>query len=129
MQMSKTAGELPDGENRMVAVGFTKEMDQYMAAADALIGKSGGLTTSEALARGLPMILIEPIPGQEERNADHLLEAGAAIRCNNLPAAPWKIASLLENQEKLSSMRAAAAAMARPAAARKIVEDALGLLH
>ncbi|MGC2767411.1 MAG: glycosyltransferase [Candidatus Acidiferrum sp.] len=128
-QMSKTAGKLPDGENRMVAVGFTKEMDQYMAAADALIGKSGGLTTSEALARGLPMILIEPIPGQEERNADHLLEAGAAIRCNNLPAAPWKIASLLENQEKLSSMRAAAAAMARPAAARKIVEDALGLLH
>jgi processive 1,2-diacylglycerol beta-glucosyltransferase len=128
-QMSKTAGKLPDGENRLVAVGFTRQMDQYMAAADALIGKSGGLTTSEALARGLPMILIEPIPGQEERNADHLLEAGAAIRCNNLPAAPWKIASLLENPEKLSAMRAAAAAMARPAAARTIVEDALGLLH
>jgi processive 1,2-diacylglycerol beta-glucosyltransferase len=128
-QMSKPAGKLPDGENRLVVVGFTNEMDQYMAAADALIGKSGGLTTSEALARGLPMILIEPIPGQEERNADHLLEAGAAIRCNNLPAAPWKIASLLENQEKLSSMRAAAVAMARPAAARTIVEDALGLLH
>jgi processive 1,2-diacylglycerol beta-glucosyltransferase len=128
-QVSKAAGRLPDGGNRLVAVGFTKEMDQYMAAADALIGKSGGLTTSEALARALPMILIEPIPGQEERNADHLLEAGAAIRCNNLPAAPWKIASLLENSAKLAAMKAAASSMARPAAARTIVEDALGLLH
>src|SRR5437016_5727189 len=66
------------------------EMDQYMAAADLLVGKAGGLTTSEALARALPMALVEPIPGQEERNSDHLLEAGAAIRCNNLPVAAWK---------------------------------------
>jgi processive 1,2-diacylglycerol beta-glucosyltransferase len=128
-QLSKIGGKLADGGNRLVAVGFTKEMDQYMAAADALIGKSGGLTTSEALARGLPMILIEPIPGQEERNADHLLEAGAVIRCNNLPAAAWKIATLLDNPEKLQAMREAAKAMARPDAARIIAEDALGLLH
>jgi processive 1,2-diacylglycerol beta-glucosyltransferase len=128
-QLAKTSGKLKDGGNRLVAVGFTKEMDQYMAAADALIGKSGGLTTSEALARALPMILIEPIPGQEERNADHLLEAGAAIRCNNLPAAVWKIGSLLENPERLRVMREAARKMARPNAARVIAEDALGLLH
>ena len=128
-QLSRTAGKLPDGGDRLRAVGFTKEMDQYMAAADALLGKSGGLTTSEALARGLPMILIEPIPGQEERNADHLLEAGAAIRCNNLEAAAWKIATLLDNSEKLQAMSGAATAMASPAAARAIVQDALGLLH
>jgi processive 1,2-diacylglycerol beta-glucosyltransferase len=128
-QLAQDAGKLADGGKRLVAVGFTKEMDQYMAAADALIGKSGGLTTSEALARGLPMILIEPIPGQEERNADHLLEAGAAIRCNNLPAAAWKIANLVDNTEKLKAMSAAAKAMAKPDAARVIVEDALGLLH
>jgi processive 1,2-diacylglycerol beta-glucosyltransferase len=89
-----------------------------MATADALIGKAGGLTTSEALARALPMILIEPIPGQEERNADHLLEAGAAMRCNNLPAAAWKIANLLDNPWKLQAMSDAARAMAHPAAAR-----------
>lgn len=128
-QLSKSAGKLADGGHRLVAVGFTKEMDQYMAAADALIGKSGGLTTSEALARGLPMILIEPIPGQEERNADHLLEAGVAIRCNNLPAAAWKIGALMDNPEKLKAMSIAAGKMARPEAARTIVEDALGLLH
>ena len=53
---------------RLVSVGFTTEMDQYMAAANLLVGKAGGLTTSEALARHLPMTLIEPIPGQEFRN-------------------------------------------------------------
>lgn len=100
-----------------------------MGAADLLIGKAGGLTTSEALARELPMALVEPIPGQEARNADHLLEAGAAIRCNNLAAAAWKIAALLDRPEKLEGMRAAARAMARPKAARAIVEDALGLIH
>jgi processive 1,2-diacylglycerol beta-glucosyltransferase len=75
------------------------------------------------------MVSIEPIPGREERNADHLLEAGAAVRCNNLPAAAWKIAALLDTPEKLRTMSAAATAMARPGAARAIVEDALGLLH
>jgi len=94
-----------------------------------LIGKAGGLTTSEALARELPMVLVEPIPGQEERNADHLLEAGAAIRCNNLPAAAWKIAHLADQPEKLQSMRRAAREMARPDAACAIARDALELLH
>ena len=74
------------------------------------------------------MALIEPIPGQEERNADHLLEAGAAIRCNNLPAAAWKIATLLENQEGLARMHEAAGRMARPNAAADIAEDALRLV-
>src|SRR5207245_10071815 len=113
---------------RLVPVGFTKEMDQYMAAADLLVGKAGGLTTSEALARALPMALIEPIPGQEERNADHLLEEGAAIRCNNLPAAAWKIAALLDDPARLARMRDAARRLGRPGAAAAIAEDALRLV-
>ena len=67
-------------------LGFTTEMDELMTAADLFVGKPGGLTTSEVLAKGLPMVVINPIPGQEERNSDHLLEEGVAIRCNNLPA-------------------------------------------
>jgi len=126
-ELARTAGTLPGGAPRLCPVGFTTEMDRYMAAADLLIGKAGGLTTSEALARGLPMALIEPIPGQEERNADHLLEAGAAIRCNNLPAAAWKIATLLDNPKRLGHMQAAARKMARPGAAAAIAEDALTL--
>ena len=127
--LGKSAGKTPSGQPRLGPVGFTTEMDQYMAAADLLIGKAGGLTTSEALARELPMALVEPIPGQEERNADHLLEAGAAIRCNNLPAAAWKIATLVDQPEKLRAMKQAARAMAHPEAARVIAQDALGLLH
>jgi processive 1,2-diacylglycerol beta-glucosyltransferase len=99
-----------------------------MAAADLMLGKAGGLTTSEALARGLPMALIEPIPGQEERNADHLLEAGAAIRCNNLPAVAWKIAALLDDAGRYARMRDAARGLGKPGAAARIAEDAIRLL-
>jgi len=128
-EIAKSADSLPGGGARLVPVGFTTEMDQYMAAADLLVGKAGGLTTSEALARHLPMALIEPIPGQEFRNADHLLENGAAIRCNNLAAAAWKISSLFEDAARLTGLRQAAARMARPHAAADIAEDALRLLH
>jgi processive 1,2-diacylglycerol beta-glucosyltransferase len=127
-EISRQAGTF-GGVLRLHAVGFTTEMDQYMAAADLLVGKAGGLTTSEALARNLPMALVEPIPGQEERNADHLLEAGAAIRCNNLPAAAWKIAQLLDNPARLRQMQEAARGMARPEAAAAVAEDALTLVH
>lgn len=127
-EISANAGKLSSGALRLVPVGFTKDMDKYMAASDLLVGKAGGLTTSEALARNLPMALIEPIPGQEERNADHLLEAGAAIRCNNLPAAAWKIARLLDDRQRLMGMREAARSMARPNAAANIAEDSLKLV-
>lgn len=127
-EISRKAGKLSSGAPRLVPVGFTTEMDKYMSAADLLVGKAGGLTTSEALARSLPMALIEPIPGQEERNADHLLEAGAAIRCNNLPAAAWKIAVLLDDAARLARMREAARSMAKPNAAAIIAEDALRLV-
>ncbi|HYL85853.1 MAG TPA: glycosyltransferase [Candidatus Angelobacter sp.] len=127
-EVAKSAGSLPSGAPRLCPVGFTTEMDKYMAAADLMVGKAGGLTTSEALARALPMALIEPIPGQEERNADHLLEAGAAIRCNNLPAAAWKIATLLDDAPRLKGMREAARKLGRPGAAAAIAENALRLV-
>lgn len=127
-ELAKDAGKLSSGAARLFAVGFTTDMDKYMAAADLMVGKAGGLTTSEALARALPMALIEPIPGQEERNADHLLEAGAAIRCNNLPAAAWKIATLLDDPVRLNGMREAARKLGKPGAAAAIAEDALRLL-
>jgi processive 1,2-diacylglycerol beta-glucosyltransferase len=127
-ELAEKAGNVAAGSPRLCPVGFTTEMDKYMAAADLLVGKAGGLTTSEALARALPMALIEPIPGQEDRNADHLLEAGAAIRCNNLPAAAWKIARLVNDPSRLAKMREAARALGRPGAAATIAEDALRLL-
>ncbi len=112
----------------LAVVGYTTEMHEYMAAADLLVGKPGGLTTSEALASGLVLVIVNPIPGQEERNADHLLEQGAAIRCNNLPALAWKIDRLLDDPERLAAMRGSAARLARPRAAEEIARRSLALL-
>ena len=103
------------------AVGHTTEMDEFMSASDILLGKPGGLTTSEALSKGLAFVIVNPIPGQEERNSDHLLEEGVAIRCNNLPALAYKIDRLLAEPARFEAMRAAARRMARPDAAREIV--------
>ncbi len=108
-------------------VGFTTEMDEYMSAADILLGKPGGLTTSEALAKGLVFAIVNPIPGQEERNSDHLLENGVAVRCNNLPVLAYKLDRLLDDPARFASMQAGARRMARPDAARTIVRKLLEL--
>jgi processive 1,2-diacylglycerol beta-glucosyltransferase len=108
-------------------IGYTQEMDEYMAASDLVLGKPGGLTTSEALAKGLIFVVVNPIPGQEERNADHLLEEGVAIRCNNLPALAYKIDRLLDDPERLARMRDHVRQLARPDSAKTIVNKLLEL--
>ncbi|HZS49177.1 MAG TPA: glycosyltransferase [Blastocatellia bacterium] len=108
-------------------VGFTKEMDELMAASDILLGKPGGLTTCEALARGLVFVIVNPIPGQEERNSDHLLEEGVAIRCNNLPTLAYKIDRLLDDKDRFANMQAQAKRLARPRAAFDVVNTLLTL--
>ena len=104
-------------------VGYTTEMDEFMSAADLILGKPGGLTTSEALAKGLIMVIVNPIPGQEERNSDHLLEEGVAIRSNNLPALAFKIDALLDDQKRLDQMRRNVKRLAKPNAASDIVRE------
>jgi processive 1,2-diacylglycerol beta-glucosyltransferase len=96
-------------------------MDELMAASDIVLGKPGGLTTSEALARGLVFVIVNPIPGQEERNSDHLLEEGVAIRCNNLPVLAYKVDKLLDDQPRFAAMQANVRRLARPRAAHDIV--------
>jgi processive 1,2-diacylglycerol beta-glucosyltransferase len=108
-------------------LGFTTEMDELMTAADLFVGKPGGLTTSEALAKGLPMVVLNPIPGQEERNSDHLLEEGIAIRCNNLPALAYKIDTLLDTPGKLDRMAENARRLGKPEAAFAIVDRLIAL--
>jgi len=105
----------------LINVGYTMLMDEFMSASDILIGKPGGLTTSEALAKGLVQVIVNPIPGQEERNSDHLLEENVAIRCNNLPVLAYKVDRLLDDTERFTRMQANARRLARPHAARDIV--------
>ncbi|HEX8772441.1 MAG TPA: glycosyltransferase [Pyrinomonadaceae bacterium] len=120
-------GFAPGARVSIRPVGFTKEMDEYMSASDILLGKPGGLTTSEALAKGLVFVIVNPIPGQEERNSDHLLEDGVAIRCNNLPALAYKIDRLVADPSRFSAMQSNARRLARPNAAREIVSRLLTL--
>jgi processive 1,2-diacylglycerol beta-glucosyltransferase len=116
------------GTPRAKIVGFTDKMHEWMRAADVLISKPGGLTASEALACALPQILINPVPGQETRNSDYLLEHGAAIRVNHPRLLGYRVAELLAANGPLPQMRTAAATIAHPQAAQTIVADALALL-
>ena len=127
-RLVKLSSGLPSNSRvRLKVVGYTTEMDEYMSAADLMLGKPGGLTTSEALAKGLVLVIINPIPGQEERNSDHLLEEGVAIRCNNLPALAHKIDQLLDDPQRLKVMQKNVRRLARPRAAREIVSKLLSL--
>jgi processive 1,2-diacylglycerol beta-glucosyltransferase len=121
-----------DHENFKV-FGYTGRMPELMKISDLFIGKPGGLTTAEALTCGLPMVIISPIPGQEERNSDHLLEDGVAVKCNEMTTIRYKIDNLLGDPVRLEAMRCKAFALSRPYAARTIVEtlvyDKIGALE
>ncbi|MFH0909165.1 MAG: glycosyltransferase [bacterium] len=103
-------------------LGFTHEMNEWMAVANLFIGKPGGLTTAEALASGLPMLIFQPIPGQEWRNSDHLLENGIAVKCNLITTMAYKVDLLLKDPERLHAMSAAARKFGHADAARTVVQ-------
>lgn len=110
---------------RFRVFGYTEEMHMLMKLSDLYIGKPGGLSASEAVACGLPICIVTPIPGQEERNSDHLLEEGIAIKCNDLNTLAFKLDRLLETPRRLEAMRANALRFARPDAASTIVNTLL----
>ena len=106
-------------------LGYTDEMHKWMQMSDLFIGKPGGLTTAESLATGLPMVIVAPIPGQEDRNSDHLLEKGIALKCNEFTTLAYKIDGLFDHPEQLAAMRAKALFYGRPHAADTIVDSLL----
>jgi processive 1,2-diacylglycerol beta-glucosyltransferase len=110
---------------RLLAQGFTSEVERLMACADLVITKPGGLTTSECLALGLPMIVNAPIPGQEERNADYLLEQGVALKAFDAVTLEYRVRLLLDHPEQLQAMRAKALALGRPRAALDVLRQVL----
>jgi processive 1,2-diacylglycerol beta-glucosyltransferase len=106
-------------------LGFTDEMPALMRISSLFVGKPGGLSSSECLAAGLPMVLVDPIPGQEERNADHLLESGAAVRCAYSTTIGYKIGTLLDDPARLAVMAANAARIGRPDAAQVVARASI----
>jgi processive 1,2-diacylglycerol beta-glucosyltransferase len=114
--------------HRSRVLGFTDQIDELMAVADLVISKPGGLTTSETLARGAAMVVVNPIPGQESRNSDFLLENGAAIKVNNLATLAFKVNQLLNDGERLKRIKTNARRIARPQAAFDVVKRSLQLV-
>jgi processive 1,2-diacylglycerol beta-glucosyltransferase len=117
------------GRHRVHVLGYTDQMDELLAAADLVVTKPGGLTVSEALARGAALLLINPIPGQEERNSDFLLEEGAAVKVNHMPTLAFKVTDLLRDPGRLGRLRANARRLARPRAAFDVAARALRLIR
>jgi processive 1,2-diacylglycerol beta-glucosyltransferase len=113
--------------HRIRVLGFTDQIDELMTIADIVVTKPGGLTSSEILARGAAMMIVNPIPGQESRNSDYLLENGAAIKANNLATLPLKLEKLLNDPQRLASLKSNARRIARPRAAYDVAQIALGL--
>ncbi len=107
---------------RLHAFGFIDHVHLMMACADLAITKPGGLSTSECLAMGLPMLLVNPIPGQEERNAAYLMQEGVAVRADDPVTLQYRLQRLLANPQQLAVMRERALAMARPHAAGAVLQ-------
>lgn len=111
--------------NQFTIVGYTETMHEYLKMADLFIGKPGGLATSECMVCGVPMIIWDPIPGQEIYNTYHVLENGAGVMPNNAITIGFKVDKILSNPEKLKQMSAAALALGLPDAAKTIVDAML----
>jgi processive 1,2-diacylglycerol beta-glucosyltransferase len=109
-------------------VGYADNVQEWMRAVDLVVTKPGGLTVAESLACGLPLVIVNPIPGQETRNSDYLLENGAGMKVNSTRLVGHRVSTLFGDPARLAALRAAAQRLARPNAARDIVEDALTLI-
>lgn len=112
-------------QNQYSIIGYTDSMHDYLRMADVFVGKPGGLSTSECLVAGVPMVIWDPIPGQELHNSYHILEHGAAVMPNNALTIGFKVDQLLQNPDRLHNMKKNAQAISFPYAAKTIVDAML----
>jgi processive 1,2-diacylglycerol beta-glucosyltransferase len=108
--------------------GFVTNVHELMDASDVLISKAGGLTSSEAMAKSLPMLIIDPIPGQESRNTDLIVEHGAGWKAINLANLSYKLRNILETPALLTKAQTATRHLAKPNAATTILTDVYDFL-
>jgi processive 1,2-diacylglycerol beta-glucosyltransferase len=123
---SQIEGLVAFSRDRYRVLGYTNDMPDLIRTATLFIGKPGGLSSSECMAAGLPMVLIHPIPGQEVRNSDFLLEEGAAVRCNYETTVGYKIDQLLADPNRITRMAESARRIGRAEAGPQITSAVLG---
>lgn len=109
-------------KKRLQIYGFVENVEVLMSAADCIITKPGGLTTSEALAKNLPMIMVNPIPGQEERNVEFLLNNGLAMKVSPTYPIDEAVYQLFLYPEKLKNMHSNIKLIGKPDATRDLCQ-------
>ena len=122
-QVSDLAARAEPGAIR--AVGFTHEVDVWLEACDLLVGKAGGLTCSEALVKGVPIVVFRPTPGQEVRNAEFLERHEAGLHADSADEVEVTVGRWLSNREELERRRQAALSLGHPRAAATIAARVL----
>ena len=112
---------------KIIVYEYSNNVDELMEVATLIITKPGGMTTSEVLAKGVPMVVVDPIPGQEERNSDFLVKSGIATRVYDKKKIAHTVDILLNYPERLKSMKEAALKYAKPHAAQDIARLVLSI--
>lgn len=109
-------------DKKVIILGYTDKIPELMHIADLVISKPGGLTTTEILTTGVPFAVINPIPGQEEENAEFLLNSGAAVRVFDEKKAKPFFDNLLADEYRCENMKLMQKHIAKPNSTRDIVE-------
>ncbi|MFB6468135.1 glycosyltransferase [Cytobacillus sp. Hz8] len=97
--------EVKNCKHDVLLLGFCEEVQELMAISNLLITKPGGVTTSEALAMGVPLLIMNPLPGQEEDNANYLLRSGLAFLAKNEHDLRSKIQNFLNDEKSLTAIQ------------------------
>ncbi len=116
-----------DSTKKILVFEFAQNVDELMDLATLIITKPGGMTTAECLAKGLPMVIVNPLPGQEMRNTDFLINKGVAIRIEDVKNIGEEIEILLKSPDRLKIMSKAAYENAKPHAAIDAAKLILGI--
>ena len=119
-------GEGSEAEDRDRVLGFTDKVPELMNISCLVVSKPGGLTTTESLASGLPLIIIDPLPGQEEENAEFIENSGAGIWVKDSDNIETILLNIFNNPDKLENMKSKARLIAKKNSTQNIVETLLG---
>lgn len=114
-------------KHKILLFGYAHNINELMSISNIIISKPGGVTTAEALAKNLPMIIVKPIPGQEANNTAYLTEKEAAIKIDDPKETNFVIENLLKHPDKLRHLRESAARISKPNASLDIARLLLKL--
>ena len=114
-------------QKKTIILPYAANIDELMHVSDIILTKPGGITTAEALAKGLPMLIIHPLPGQEAMNTKFLLKEGVAVKAENSQDVEILLEELLENKSKLKTMSDKARMLAKPDSSVKIAKMILAM--